>query len=132
MWLKVLYQRFFERPRTVRRDRPKAERRHGLRLAVEQLEDRTVPSTFNAATISDLIADINAANLAGGSNTVTLTAPTTAPYNLNAVNNTTDGPTGLPVIAAKDNLTIIGNGDAIARSAGTPAFRLLDVAAERR
>jgi hypothetical protein len=46
------------------------------------------------------------------------------------VDNTTDGPTGLPVIAANDNLTILGNGDTIARStaAGTPAFRLLDVA----
>jgi hypothetical protein len=46
------------------------------------------------------------------------------------VNNTTDGATGLPVIAPNDNLTIIGNGDAIQRStaAGTPAFRLLDVA----
>jgi hypothetical protein len=33
------------------------------------------------------------------------------------------GATGLPVIAANDNLTIIGNGDLIERSAakGTPA-----------
>ena len=37
---------------------------------------------------------------------------------------------GLPVIAAKDNLTIVGNGDTIERSTavGTPLFRLLDVA----
>jgi len=46
------------------------------------------------------------------------------------VDNTTDGATGLPVIAAGDNLTIVGNGDTIGRStaSGTPAFRLLDVA----
>ncbi len=51
-------------------------------------------------------------------------------YSLTAVNNTTDGATGLPVIAAKDNLTIVGNGDTIEPStaSGTPAFRLLDVA----
>ena len=51
------------------------------------------------------------------------------------MNNTTTGSlnygnTGLPVIAAKDNLTILGNGDTIERSTatGTPDFRLLRVA----
>ena len=60
---------------------------------------------------------------AGGADHVSL-------YVLTAVDNTTDGATGLPVIAANDNLTIIGNGDTIERStaAGTPAFRLFDVA----
>jgi hypothetical protein len=100
------------------------------------LENRVVLSTFYAATASDLIADINAANTAGGANTIVLTAPTTSPYDLTAVNNTTDGATGTPVIfgrtrrVAADNLTIVGNGDTIERSAasGTPAFRLFDVA----
>ena len=32
------------------------------------------------------------------------------------MNNTTDGANGLPVIAAKDNLTIVGNGDTIERA----------------
>jgi hypothetical protein len=97
---------------------------------VEQLEDRMVLSNFTAATVSDLIVDINAANQQGGSNTITLVAPTTSPYVLTTVNNITDGATGLPVIAAKDNLTIIGNGDTIERStvAGTPHLRLFDVA----
>jgi hypothetical protein len=101
-----------------------------MRLTLEQLEDRTVPSNFTAATVPDLIADIHAANQAGGSNMIALVAPATSPYVLAPVNNTTDGATGLPVIAANDNLTIIGNGDTIQRStaAGTPAFRLLDVA----
>src|SRR5262249_6794620 len=100
-----------------------------LRPMVVQLEDRTVPSSFTAAGVADLIADINAANVAGGANTITLVAGTT--FTLTARDNSTDGPTGLPVIAANDNLTIQGNGDTITRSTatGTPAFRLLDVAA---
>jgi hypothetical protein len=95
---------------------------------MEQLEDRTVPSNFTAASVSDLIADINAANLAGGSNTIALAAKTS--FSLTAVNNSTLGLTGLPVIAANDNLTIVGNGDTIERSTakGTPAFRLFAVA----
>jgi len=112
------------------RNRPQAPRRRNLGLRLEQLEDRLVPSTFYAATVSDLIADIKASNTAGGANTINLTAPTNAPYILAAVDNTTDGATGLPVIAAKDNLIIVGNGDTVARSTatGTPAFRLFDVA----
>jgi hypothetical protein len=73
---------------------------------VEALEDRMVLSTFYAATASDLIADIKAANLQGGANTIVLTAPTTSPYALTAVDNTTDGATALPVIATGDALTI--------------------------
>jgi hypothetical protein len=108
--------------------RSQMPRRRSARLTLEHLEDRTVPSTFNAATVPDLIADIHAANQAGGSNTIALVAGKT--FSLTAVDNTTDGATGLPIIAANDNLTIVGNGDTIARStaAGTPAFRLLDVA----
>jgi hypothetical protein len=96
-----------------------------FRPRLEVLEGRDVPSTFYAATASDLIADINAANKAGGANTIVLTAPTTSPYVLTAVNNSTDGPTGLPVISKKDSLTIVGNGDTIdANHVG----RLFDVA----
>jgi len=105
--------------------------RRGTRLFLEHLEDRMVPSNYySAASVADLIADITAANTAGGANTIQLTAATTAPYVLTAVNNTTNGSTGLPVIAANDNLTIVGNGDTIERStaAGTPDFRLLKVA----
>jgi hypothetical protein len=97
-----------------------------LRPTLEGLEGRTVPSTFNAATASDLIADLNAANRAGGSNAITLAPNVT--FDLTVVNNTTDGATGLPVIAGKDNLTIIGQGgDIIQRDPAAPAFRLLDV-----
>jgi hypothetical protein len=128
-WLRTLRPHW---ARTGRQTRPQSPRRRSPRLTVEQLEDRLVPSNFSAASVSNLIADINAANRAGGTNTITLTAPTTSPYILTAVDNTADGATGLPVIAANDNLTILGNGDTIARStvSGTPAFRLLDVASK--
>ena len=116
-------------PRTIGGTRaPAARRRGGAHPGLERLEDRTVPSSFTAASVSGLVADINAANATGGSNTITLVAGTT--FNLTAADNTTDGATGLPVIAATDNLSIVGNGDVIQRSTatGTPAFRLFDVA----
>jgi hypothetical protein len=101
--------------------KPRTSRRANttFRPRVEVLEGRDVPSTFYAATASDLIADINAANKGGGANTVVLTAPTTSPYDLT---------TGLPTI--KKNVTIVGNGDTVERStaAGTPEFRLFAVA----
>ncbi len=59
------------------RAQPQAQRRRDRRFTLEQCEDRTVPSIFNAATVSDLITDINAANQAGGSNTIVLAANTT-------------------------------------------------------
>jgi hypothetical protein len=91
------------------------------------LEDRTLLTSYTAATVSDLIADINAANQGGGANTITLAASTT--FTLKRVDNTTDGATGLPVIAAGDQLTLLGNGDTVQRGAsGAPAFRLFDVA----
>jgi hypothetical protein len=103
--------------------------RPGGQLRLEQLEGRLTPANFTAGSVAELIADIHAASEAGGSNTITLTAPTTAPYVLTAVNNSTNGANGLPVIT-KGNLTIVGNGDTIERStaSGTPDFRLMDVA----
>jgi predicted outer membrane repeat protein len=96
------------------------------------LEGRTLMSglSLTAATVPALIADINAANTAGGANTITLTAKTTSPYLLTAVNNSTNAANGLPVIAANDNLTIVGNGDTIERNttSAITIFRLFAVA----
>jgi hypothetical protein len=122
MSLNQLYRRWLARTRRVRKT--PAPRRRNLCLTLEQLEERTVPSCFTAASVADLVADINAANLAGGSNTITLAAGAT--FSLTTVNNAT----GLPVVATNDNLTIVGSGDTIQRSTatGTLALRLFDVA----
>jgi hypothetical protein len=100
------------------------------RLFLEHLEDRALPSSYTAASVSALIADITAANAAGGANTIALTAPTTSPYVLTTFSSQTNHFNGLPVIAANDELTIVGNGDTIRRSSApsTPDIRLLDVA----
>ena len=125
MWLSQL-RNLIRSPRRTRRPAPKLHRRG--RLLLEQLEDRSLPSTYYAATVSDLIADINAANQAGGSNTVLLAANTT--FDLAAANNGTNGGNGLPVIAANNNLAIIGQGgDVIQRDPFSYYdFRLFDVA----
>jgi hypothetical protein len=115
-----------------RSQRPRLRRLHpGWCFGPEPLECRVLLSNYSAANVAALVADINAANSAGGSNTISLTASKRSPYVLTAADNTTDGATGLPVIAANDNLTIVGNGGSIQRStaAGTVAFRLFDVAA---
>jgi hypothetical protein len=127
MTIRSWIRKVFARPAT----RPLSKARAQFRPRLEALEDRTLLNNYFAATAADLIADIGLANQAGGSNTITLSAAPSSPYTLTAVDNTTDGATGLPVIAAGNNLTIVGNGDTIGRStaSGTQAFRLLDVAA---
>jgi hypothetical protein len=123
----------FWRPASSRASSRRPQRR---RPSLEVLEDRTALSNYTAASVPELIADINAANLTGGDNTITLEAGQT--YTLTAVDNVpvynglpVSAANGLPVIAANDNLTILGKGATIERSSavGTPAFRLFDVAA---
>src|SRR5262245_60395321 len=88
-------------------------------LRVQRFEDRTVPANFTAANVSELIAHINTANLTPEADTIALVGNRT--YTLTAVNNTTNGPTGLPTIQGA--LTLQGNGATIARksSGHTPA-----------
>jgi hypothetical protein len=128
MWLNELWRRWLGSPRARRQPhRRPAPRRRGRRPLLEQLETRLVPASYSAVNVAQLIADINAANTAGGSNTVTLTAPTSRPYVLTREINSSFGATGLPGIAAGDTLTIRGQGDTIERSATAPAFRLFNV-----
>jgi len=88
------------------------------------------PQIAAAAAIScstpTLISAISAANSQIGGGTVTLASGCV--YTLTTVNNSTDGGTGLPVITGA--VTIAGNGATITRStaAGTPTFRIFDVA----
>ena len=82
----------------------KPARRHNgrARLGCERLEDRSVPATYTAATVPELIAAINLANdpnLSPGADTIELAGDTT--FTLAKVNNTTDGNNGLPVIAGR-------------------------------
>jgi hypothetical protein len=97
---------------------------------LESLESRVLLSAYTAATAAVLVSDINAANKAGGTNTITLTAPSSLPYLLSSVNNTTNGNNVLPVINKGDNLTIVtGNGTSIGDIIDAGKFgRLFDVA----
>jgi hypothetical protein len=125
-------------PTARRRARTTPHQQANFRPILEVLEDRTVPTIFNltinptvdpSGAVNQLIAAMNSANKAGGTNTINLFAG--GVYDLTAVNNTTNGANGLPVISSGgqkvDNLTIMGNGDIIERK-GTLAFRLFDVA----
>jgi hypothetical protein len=126
MWLKEILQRFVNPLRIARPAPAQFQRRRSARLFLECLEDRTLPSNYTASGLSDLVADINAANQAGGSNTITLAANTTFDL-VPATGVTATGRDLLPVIAANDNLTIVGKGaDTIS---GDTAGRLFDVAA---
>ena len=104
--------------------RRNANNRRGA-LAFERLEDRRVLSTVTSQ--AGLIAAINAANAAGGSNTITLGKNITL-FETTADNNT-DGPNGLPAITSGDNLTINAGGHTIQRSttATDVDFRFFDV-----
>jgi hypothetical protein len=121
-------------PAARRRTQPSPRQRAGCRPGLEALEDRWLPSGLpypTAATVSQLIADINYADKAGGAFTANLKVNTT--FDLKSVNNTTNGANGLPVIGGTKavDLTIVGNGDAIERIAnrsGSNAFRLFNVA----
>jgi len=98
------------------------------RLEVEVLENRRVPANFTAATVPELIAAIDAANLTPEADTLSLAAGTT--FTLTRFNNLTDGANGLPVTASGEDLTVLGNGATIERKTSRNGFhfRLFDVA----
>jgi hypothetical protein len=73
MWISRFRNRIPD-PRCPRLPSPKPRR---TRPSLETLEERTLPSGYTAASVAALIADLNAANAAGGSNTITLAANTT-------------------------------------------------------
>ena len=91
---------------------------------------RPVPAAEFSCAAGDvpcLIEAINVANTNGEANTITLAAGL---YTLTAVDNNTDGPTGLPSVTGP--LTLRGAGadsTVLERAAGAPPFRLLHVAA---
>jgi hypothetical protein len=85
----------------------------------------TVPCSGTTGDVTALTTDIDAANSAGGSNTIQLVAG--CQYTLTHADNNWYGPDGLPPIAS--DLTIEGNGATITRAPTAPKFRLLFVGA---
>lgn len=83
----------------------------------------TKAAVFSVSDAAELIAAIDAANINGSDDVITLTADIT----LTAANNTIDGANGLPVIVADggSSLTIEGGGFAIQRDGGAAGFRLM-------
>jgi hypothetical protein len=104
-----------------------------VRLCLEALEDRLVPTTTTltvaAGDTATLIADINAANTSGTPTIINLTQST---YDFTSANNNTFGPNALPVITG--NITINGNGAVLMRDPSlgqnTP-FRLFYVSGDQ-
>src|SRR5262245_39508159 len=104
MWFSSLLKSYRQLACTRRMSR---RRRHArCWQPLQALECRQLLTAYTAATAAELIKDINAANKAGGTNTITLTAAAGSPYVFSAVNNTTDGANVLPVIKKGDHLTI--------------------------
>src|SRR5262245_20238611 len=96
----------------ARTPRPVRKATIRFRPSVEFLEERIVLNSYPAANIQDLINAITDSNSHPGANTITLTNNSwtfiggvpISPYTLTAVSNSTDGATGLPVIAKGNNL----------------------------
>lgn len=79
---------------------------------------------FNVGcNVNELIADLTTANGNGEADTLNLDA--NCEYELTVVNNSANGPNGLPVINSP--ITINGNGATIRRADSAPDFRLLYV-----
>ena len=102
-----------------------AKAQAGTASACRGVENRLAPAIFNATSVATLITDIGLANTNGASaNTINLTG--SGPYTLTSVNNSTDGPNGLPVISSTvvSTLTINGNGNTIQRDPLGASLRL--------
>jgi hypothetical protein len=80
------------------------------------------------STAAQLIHAINRANCDPADNTISLIGTNTI-FGLNAINNNTNGPNGLPVIANAGKLVINGNNNYLYRDESGPKFRIFYVAA---
>lgn len=83
-----------------------------------------IPFFVPSADVNALITTINTANSNLDATNISLSPGV---FDLTAVENTTYGPTGLPIITSP--ITIFGNNTTIKRDSSAPAFRLLAVAA---
>jgi hypothetical protein len=78
-----------------------------------------------AAAITAANTDAIAGGCPAGSGADTLVLPTGSTLTLTNVDNTTYGPTGLPVVSS--TITIAGQGSTLERGGSAPAFRLVAV-----
>lgn len=93
-------------------------------LIIPQQEVQAQTTTSVPCSVADLLTAISTANSTSGDDILNLS--TDCIYALTAVDNTTNGPNGLPVIldaATAGTLTIQGNGAAIIRDTA-PSFRI--------
>jgi len=83
----------------------------------------TCDTTIPASDVTALISAITTGNGFGAPYTLCLAAGIT--YTLTAVNNTSHGSNGLPLITG--DITIVGNGATITRNSTAPVFRIATV-----
>jgi hypothetical protein len=85
--------------------------------------DGTTCTLINAIVAANTDTATGSCTAGSGDDTLLLTASST--MTLNAVNNNTDGPNGLPVVSS--TITIAGQGSTVQRDGSGPSFRLLNV-----
>ena len=83
-------------------------------------------ATFTPADVAGLVAAINTANTNGQSDTIDLGGQV---FTLTVVDNSLDGPNGLPAVLPDGGSTLTIRNGTIERTAAAPALRLLRVAA---
>ncbi len=129
------YEALARLPRRLRRALQRRWRRSlgGLALLLALGQAPALAATINVnGVICTVIDAITAANndkptggCPGGSGADTITLPAGSIHTLTSVNNTTYGPTGLPLVTTA--ITIEGNGSTITRDGTAPAFRILAI-----
>ncbi len=127
------YQQLRALPRRTRQllQRQFAPSLAGAALLLALGQGQAIAATINVVGGCSLIDAITAANTntatggcTAGSGADTINLPTNSTHTLTSVNNSTYGPTGLPVIST--NITIDGNGSTITRSS-VSAFRIFAI-----
>src|SRR5206468_4149069 len=121
-------------PRRVRRalQRQWKQSLAGIALLLALGQGQTLAATLNVSGGCTLLDAITAANTdaatggcSAGSGADTLILQNSSAHTLTTVNNSTYGPTGLPVISSQ--ITIEGHNSTIERDSGAPNFRIFAV-----
>jgi hypothetical protein len=131
---RAYYQHLRLLPRAARRRLQRCYRQSlaGAALLLACGHGQGIAATINVDVSCSLIDAITAANAdtmiggcSAGSGADTIVLAPGSTHVLTGVNNSTYGPTGLPVVSSE--ITIQGNGSTIKRGIGAPEFRLISV-----